>query len=443
VVALLAGVAVTVLSLTVEARLPPGGLMNDCLAVILGGGRGTRLFPLTHERSKPAVPIAGKYRLIDIPISNCLNSDLRRIFVLTQYNSESLNKHISLTYKFDVFTDAFVSILAAEQTEESADWFQGTADAVRQTRRHLAGHRSSEVLILSGDQLFQMDFRTLQETHRKSGADATLGVIPVARENTSAFGILKMDDTGRITHFEEKPGADRLDALESEIPGRGRGFLASMGIYMFKREALESALADASLVDFGRHVIPKAIDSSRVQAHVFEGYWEDVGTIASYFEANLELTKPIPSFDFYDALRPVYTRPRFLPATKVEGCTLREAVVSEGCILMGAEIERSIIGIRSRIGKGTRLRDTLVLGADDYETVAEIERALQRGLPPLGIGEDTVIQRAIIDKNARIGRGVRIVNEARVQQADGEGYFIRDGIVLVTKGGVIRDGTVI
>jgi glucose-1-phosphate adenylyltransferase len=417
--------------------------MNDCLAVILGGGRGTRLFPLTHERSKPAVPIGGKYRLIDIPISNCLNSDLRRIFVLTQYNSESLNKHISLTYKFDVFTDAFVSILAAEQTEESADWFQGTADAVRQTRRHLLGHRSSEVLILSGDQLFQMDFRALQETHRKSGADATLAVIPVARDQTAGFGILKVDGTGRVVHFEEKPGAHRLDDLESEIPGRGRGFLASMGIYMFRREALESAIADASLVDFGRHVIPKAISSMRVQSYVFEGYWEDVGTIKSYFEANLELTKPIPPFDFFDAARPVYTHPRFLPATKIAGCTLRDAVVSEGCILMGAEIERSIIGIRSRIGKGTRLRDTLVLGADDYETVAEIGRAQQRGLPPLGIGDEAVIERAIIDKNARVGRGVRITSQAGAPDADGEGYFIRDGIVLVPKGGVLRDGTVI
>jgi glucose-1-phosphate adenylyltransferase len=417
--------------------------MNDCLAVILGGGRGTRLFPLTHERSKPAVPIAGKYRLIDIPISNCLNSGLRRMFVLTQYNSESLNKHISLTYKFDVFTDAFVSILAAEQTEESADWFQGTADAVRQVRRHLAAHRSRDVLILSGDQLFQMDFRALREEHQRSGADATLGVIPVARDNTAAFGILKVDGAGRIVHFEEKPGPHRLDDLESDLPGGGRGFMASMGIYMFRREALEGALADTSLVDFGRHVIPKAITTSKVQAHVFEGYWEDVGTIASYFQANLELTRPIPPFDFYDALRPVYTRPRFLPATKVEGCTLREAVVSEGCIVMAADIEQSVIGIRSRIGRGTRLRQTLVLGADDYESVAEIERAERRGLPPLGIGEDCVIERAIIDKNARIGRGVRIQNQAGVQEADGEGYYVRDGIVLVPKGGVLRDGTVI
>ena len=417
--------------------------MNECLAVILGGGRGTRLFPLTLERSKPAVPIAGKYRLIDIPISNCLNSDLRRIFVLTQYNSESLNKHISLTYKFDVFSDAFVSLLAAEQTEESASWFQGTADAVRQNHRHLSAHRSREILILSGDQLFQMDFRALQETHRHHAADATLAVLPVAREQTAGFGILKVDGHGRIVHFEEKPLPHRLDDLESEIPGYGRGFLASMGIYMFRREALEGALGDAALVDFGRHVIPKAIASMNVQAHVFEGYWEDVGTIASYFQANLELTRPVPPFDFYDVLRPVYTHPRFLPATKIEGCTLRAAVVSEGCIVMGAEIERSVIGIRSRIGQGARLRETLVLGADRYESIEEIEQDRERGLPPVGIGAESVIERAIVDKNARIGRGVRIVNQAGAQSADGDCYYIREGIVVVPKGAVIPDDKVI
>ncbi len=417
--------------------------MNECLAVILGGGRGTRLFPLTLERSKPAVPIAGKYRLIDIPISNCLNSHLRRIFVLTQYNSESLNKHISLTYKFDVFSDAFVSLLAAEQTEEHANWFQGTADAVRQNRRHLAAHRSRDVLILSGDQLYQMDFRALQATHHHHAADATVAVLPVTREQTAGFGILKVDAHGRIVHFEEKPRADRLDDLESEIPGYGRGFLASMGIYLFRREALEGALADPALVDFGRHLIPKAIGSMLVQAHVFEGYWEDVGTIASYFQANLELTKPVPAFDFYDVLRPVYTHPRFLPATKIEGCTLRASVVSEGSIVMGAEIESSVIGIRSRIGQGARLRDTLMLGADRFDSLEEMERDRERGHPPVGIGAEAVIERAIIDKNARIGRGVRIVNQAGARDADGDGYYVRDGIVVVAKGAVIPDGTVI
>jgi glucose-1-phosphate adenylyltransferase len=417
--------------------------MNDCIAVILAGGRGSRLFPLTQKRSKPAVPIAGKYRLIDIPISNCLNSGLRRMFVLTQYNSESLNKHISQTYKFDVFTDAFVTILAAEQTEDSPEWFQGTADAVRQNLRHLRGQRARDVLILSGDQLFQMDFRRLQETHRTSSADATVAVIPVSREKASSFGILKIDGEGRIVEFEEKPPPERLEALESNIPGYGRGFLASMGIYMFGREVLERALSGSDLADFGRHVIPRAIGEIRVQAHLFRGYWEDVGTIASYFQANMELTKPIPPFDFYDVQRPVYTNPRFLPATKVEGCTLRAALVSEGCILMGAEIERSVVGIRSRVGAGTCIRDTLIVGADYYETLEDIDRARSRGLPPVGIGGDSVIERAIVDKNARIGRGVRILSQTGAQDANGAGWYVRDGIVIVPKNGVIPDDTVI
>ncbi len=417
--------------------------MHDCLAVILGGGRGTRLFPLTRERSKPAVPIAGKYRLIDIPLSNCINSDLRRIFVLTQYNSESLNNHVGQTYKFDAFSRGFVTILAAEQTDEGGEWFQGTADAVRQSMRHLKSHSSREVLILSGDQLYQMDFRTLRDTHRNARAQVTVGVIPVAREQTSAFGILKMDPQGRIVHFEEKPGPERLHDLESDIPGHGRGFLASMGIYLFERDFLEKCISDPALVDFGRHIIPQAIGTSQVQAHVFRGYWEDVGTIASYFDAGLQLTQSIPPFDFHDASRPIFSRPRFLPATRIEGCTLSAALVAEGCILMGAEIQRCVIGIRSRIGQGTRMKDSLMLGADFYESLEDIEHASSRGVPPVGIGAESVVQHAIIDKNARVGRGVRILNEARKEQADGPGYYIREGIVIVPKGAAIPDGTVI
>ena len=417
--------------------------MNDALAIILGGGRGTRLFPLTHERAKPAVPIAGKYRLIDIPISNCINSNLRRIFVVTQYNSESLNKHVALTYNFDNFSPGFVTILAAEQTEERADWFQGTADAVRQIRRHARAHPSREVLILSGDQLYQMDFRKMRDEHRQSKADATVGVIPVPAEQTSEFGILKVDRDGRIVHFEEKPGPDRLGDLESEIPGHGKAYLASMGIYMFGRDTLQTAIEDPKLVDFGRHVIPRAIGEMRVQAHFFQGYWEDVGTIAAYYQANLDLCESVPPFDFHDATRPVYTHPRFLPSTKIEDCTLRSALVSDGCILMGAEIERSVIGIRSRIGHGTHIRESLILGADFYESIDEIERAEGRGAPPVGIGRDCVIERAIVDKNARVGRGVRIVNEAGHQEADGDGYYVRDGIVFIPKEGVVPDGTVI
>jgi glucose-1-phosphate adenylyltransferase len=417
--------------------------MRDCLAVILGGGRGTRLFPLTRERSKPAVPLAGKYRLIDIPISNCINSELKRIFVLSQYNSESLNNHVGQTYKFDAFTQGFVTILAAEQTDEGGEWFQGTADAVRQSMRHLKSHPSKEVLILGGDQLYQMDFRALTDTHRNNRAQVTVGVIPVAREQTSGFGILKVDARGRIVHFEEKPGPERLDDLESDIPGYGRGFLASMGIYLFERDYLEKVVTDPSLVDFGRHVIPAAIGTAQVQAHVFKGYWEDVGTIGSYYEAGLALTNSIPPFDFHDARRPIYTHARFLPATRIEGGTLQSAVVSEGSILMGAEISRAIIGIRSRIGAGTRVKDTLVLGADFYESLEQIDRAHAQGQPPIGIGSDCVIQRAIIDKNARIGRGVKILNEAAVENADGKDWFIREGIVIIPKGACIPDGTVI
>jgi len=417
--------------------------MNDCLAVILGGGRGSRLFPLTQKRSKPAVPIAGKYRLIDIPISNCLNSGLRRIFVLTQYNSQSLNSHVAQTYKFDVFTDGFVTVLAAEQTDENPSWFQGTADAVRQVQNHLRGHRAREVLVLSVDQLYQMDYVALRNTHRSSHADATVAVIPVAREQAHAFGIVKLDSTGRIVHFEEKPGDDRLEDLESDLPGGGRGWLASMGIYLFGREGLERSLADPALVDFGRHVIPKAIKETRVQAHLFRGYWEDVGTIGSYFEANLALTGRIPPFDFYDAAHPVYTTSLFLPTSKIEGCMMKETLISDGCIIMAAEIERSVIGIRARIGQGARLKDVLMLGADFHETLQEIQDAHARGVPPLGIGEGSLVERAIVDKNARIGRGVRITNTNRPQEADGFGHYIRDGIVIVPKGAIVPDGTVI
>jgi glucose-1-phosphate adenylyltransferase len=417
--------------------------MNDVLGVILGGGRGSRLFPLTKQRSKPAVPIAGKYRLIDIPISNCLNSNLRRMFVLTQYNSESLNKHVTQTYKFDVFSSAFVSVLAAEQTEESPDWVQGTADAVRQSLLHLRQHRSRDVLILSGDQLYQMDYRKMMETHRRHVADATVAVTPVQAEQAGSFGILKVNRQGRITHFEEKPKPDRLPDLVSEVPGLGQAYLASMGLYLFTRDALERSLREPALIDFGKDVIPRALHEMRVHAHPFRGYWEDVGTIRSYFEANLALTEAIPPFDFYEASRPIFTNPRFLPATKVESCAVRRALISEGCILVGAEVERAVVGIRSRIGRGAQVRNSLVLGADFYETVEEMDRAQASGLPPLGIGSDAVVENAIVDKNARIGRGVRITNHAGEGERDGNGFHIRDGIVVIPKDAVIPDGTVI
>jgi glucose-1-phosphate adenylyltransferase len=417
--------------------------MDDVLAIILGGGRGTRLFPLTLRRSKPAVPIGGKYRLIDIPISNCLNSNLRRIFVLTQFNSESLNRHLSLTYKFDIFSSGFVSVVAAEQTEDGDHWFQGTADAVRQSLRHMRRTSAKDILILSGDQLYQMDYRQMLRTHRENKADATVGVIPVAADQASQFGILQMDPSGRIVHFDEKPPAARLPGLVSTIPGVGQGYLASMGIYIFSREALEGSLSDPQLVDFGRHVIPDAVPRMRVQAHVHQGYWEDVGTIQSYFLANLALCDPIPPFDFYDAAHPIYTNPRFLPASKVANCTIKNALISEGCIMQGAHIDRAVVGIRSRIGAGTQIRSSLLIGADHYENLSQIEASHTKGIPPIGIGAESVIENAIVDKNARIGRGVKIVNAAGTKEKDGNGYFIREGIVIVAKNGVIPDGSVI
>jgi glucose-1-phosphate adenylyltransferase len=417
--------------------------MDDVLAIILGGGRGTRLFPLTLKRSKPAVPIGGKYRLIDIPISNCLNANLRRIFVLTQFNSESLNKHVAMTYKFDVFSSGFVTVLAAEQTEEGGNWFQGTADAVRQSLRHMRRTGARDMLILSGDQLYSMDFRQMLHTHRSSNADATVAVIPVAEDQTSGFGILKMDDSGRIVHFDEKPPRERLPGLVSALPAGGHGYLASMGIYIFKREVLEEAVRNPQLVDFGRHVIPDAVPRQRVQAHVYQGYWEDVGTIRSYFQANLALCDSIPPFDFYDAARPVYTHPRFLPASKLDGCNIRSALVSEGCIIHEADVDRAVIGIRSRIGARAKIRNSLLIGADFYETLDEMRATEARGVPPVGIGEGSIVENAIVDKNARIGRNVRIVNEAGVQEHDGNGYFIREGIVVVPKNGVIPDDRVI
>jgi glucose-1-phosphate adenylyltransferase len=417
--------------------------MEDALAIILGGGRGTRMFPLTLKRSKPAVPIGGKYRLIDIPISNCLNSNLRQIFVLTQFNSESLNKHIGQTYKFDIFSSGFVSVLAAEQTDEGGDWFQGTADAVRQSLRHMHRTPGRDALILSGDHLYQMDYREMLRTHRDSGADATVAVIPVAEDQTAGFGILKMDGSGRIVHFDEKPPRDRLPGLRSDLPGQGSAYLASMGIYIFKRNVLEKVLANPQLVDFGRHVLPDALGRMHVQAHLFRGYWEDVGTIASYFQANLALCEPIPPFDFFDADHPVYTHPRFLPASKIERSNIHNALICEGCVMSGAEIDRAVIGIRSRIGASVRIRNSLIVGADYYETLDEIRESESRRIPPVGIGSESIIQNAIIDKNARIGRGVRILNEAGVREKDGEGYYIRDGIVIVPKNGVLPDGMVI
>jgi glucose-1-phosphate adenylyltransferase len=418
--------------------------MSNVVAVVLGGGKGTRLFPLTLHRSKPAVPIGGKYRLIDVPVSNCLHSGIRRIFVLTQYQSESLNKHISNTYKFDIFSSGFVTVVAAEQTEERSDWFQGTADAVRQSMRHLNAESWDDLAILSGDQLYRIDFRQMLESHRASRADATIAMKPVPAEQTSALGIMRVDADRRIVAFDEKPPADRLPGLASSVPGhREPVYLASMGIYLFRRRALVEALANTGHVDFGRHIIPAAFPRMRVQAHVHDGYWEDVGTIGSYFEANLSLTDQRPAFNFYDPSCPIYTHPRFLPATKIQACDVSDSLISEGCFIERARLERVVVGIRSRIASGARIRRSLLLGADTYETLEDMERAAADGLPPIGIGEEAVIENAIVDKNARVGRGVRILNERGERDRDASNYHIRDGVVVIPKGAVVPDGTVI
>jgi glucose-1-phosphate adenylyltransferase len=418
--------------------------MHDAIAVILGGGRGSRLFPLTLSRSKPAVPIGGKYRIIDVPVSNCLHSEIRRIYVLTQYQSESLNKHIASTYKFDIFSSGFVAVIAAEQTEERSDWFQGTADAVRRSMRHVGTEQWDDIVILSGDQLYRMDFRDMLRIHRESGADATIAMKNVPPEQTPGFGIMRVDKSGRIVHFDEKPPAARLADLESWLPGRKEpAYLASMGIYIFRRSALEEALSNREHDDFGRHVIPAAVPRLRVQAYVHDGYWEDVGTIGSYFEANMALTSSRPPFNFWDAQKPIYTHPRFLPATKVHSCQITESLISEGSFIDKAHIERSLIGIRTRVADGAHIRHSLILGADLYESAEEIGRSEREGRPPIGIGSGSVIENAIVDKNARVGRGVRILNEKGERERDAAAYYIRDGIVVIPKNAVIPDGTVI
>jgi glucose-1-phosphate adenylyltransferase len=420
--------------------------MDDVIALILGGGRGTRLFPLTQHRSKPAVPIGGNYRLIDVAISNCLHAGIRKIFVLTQYQSESLNKHIGSTYKFDMFSSGFVEVLAAEQTENGSDWFQGTADAVRQCLKHVLREPFTDMAILGGDMLYRMDYRQMLRVHRESKADATVAIKPVPAEQTSGFGIMKTAEDGRIVHFEEKPSADRLPHLVSPLANPDGGhldaYLASMGIYIFGRQALVEAVSTGHK-DFGRHVIPAMLSRLRVQSYTFDGYWEDVGTIRSYYDANIALTAKQPQFSFYDARFPIFTHPRLLAPTNMQACTVHESLVADGCFIEGAQIESSVIGIRSRIASGVKIRRSLILGADSYQTTDEIAHALTSGKPPMGIGAGSVIDGAIVDKDARIGRNVRIVNEARVQEHDGANYFVREGLVIVPKGAVIPDGTVI
>ncbi len=416
--------------------------------MVLGGGAGTRLFPLTKDRAKPAVPLGGKYRLVDIPISNCLNSDLRRIFVLTQFNSSSLHRHIQESYRFDAFSQGFVEILAAQQRTDREQWYQGTADAVRQNLLHLNDYPHRLVLILSGDQLYRMNVRSLIERHVATGAEVTVATTPVRPEAARAFGIMQMAPDGRITRFVEKPSdPEVLASLRvdwSQVPGLDEpvdpeALPASMGIYVFEGSVLEEALA-GSEADFGKHVIPKMIATHRVQAFQHTGYWEDIGTIRSFYEANLDLCAPLPKFNFYDATAPIFTHARFLPATKVIKSRVELALIADGCIINDAIIQHSLVGVRSRIEAGAEIHDSLIMGADYYETP---ERTSPPGAPPIGVGQGTRIQRAIVDKNARIGEDVRISPAGKPSHLDGPNFYIRDGLVVIPKGAVVMSGTTI
>jgi glucose-1-phosphate adenylyltransferase len=417
--------------------------MDDVMAVVLGGGRGSRLFPLTQFRSKPAVPIGASYRLVDVAVSNCIHANARRIFVITQYQSESLNRHIGNTYKFDAFASGFIDLLAAEQTDSrDGDWFRGTADAVRKCMKHIGRESWNALVILSGDQLYRMNLNEMLRVHYESKAAVTVAMKAVPEEQTSAFGIMKVDEKGRVVHFDEKPPKARLAGLASPLQdGQGSGYLASMGIYVFERRAIEAALENLENIDFGKHVLPSMLSTSRVQAYFYRGYWEDVGTVRSYFDANLALTRPEPEFNFYHPRYPIYTQRPFLAPSRFHGCRIVNALVADGCVVDRSEIESAVIGVRSRIGRGVHIRQSLVLGADEYQTVLEGEPSRGDQRPPLGIGENTWIENAIIDKNSRIGRNVSIRNQRGLVDYDGDSYYVRDGIVIVPKGATIADGT--
>ncbi len=429
--------------------------MKRVLAIILGGGAGTRLYPLTQLRAKPAVPLAGKYRLIDIPVSNCINSGIYKLYVLTQFNSASLNRHIARAYNFSGFTDGFVEVLAAQQTPENPSWFQGTADAVRQYLWLLQEWDVDEYLILSGDHLYRMDYCQFVEHHRKTKADITLSVVPIGEKSASSFGLMKIDDSGRVIAFSEKPKGDALKKMQVDTTvlgltpqqAKASPYIASMGIYVFKKEALKTLLEhNLNQTDFGKEIIPASAQDYNVQAYLFNDYWEDIGTIEAFYEANLALTQqPEPPFSFYDEKAPIYTRARYLPPTKLLDSHVTESIIGEGCILKNCRINHSVLGVRSLIDAGCVIEDTLIMGADFYEPFAEGQFDVQTDRIPLGIGADTTIRRAIIDKNTRIGRNVQIINKDRVEEGDREqqGFFIRSGIVVVSKNAVIPDGTVI
>nr|WP_199292337.1 MULTISPECIES: glucose-1-phosphate adenylyltransferase [unclassified Coleofasciculus] len=429
--------------------------VKKVLSIILGGGAGTRLYPLTKLRAKPAVPLAGKYRLIDIPVSNCINSEIYKIYVLTQFNSASLNRHIARAYSFAGFTEGFVEVLAAQQTPENPNWFQGTADAVRQYLWLLDEWDVDEYLILSGDHLYRMDYRQFVQRHRDTNADITLSVVPMDERRASDFGLMKIDDTGRVIDFSEKPKGDALKEMQVDTTTLGLSaeqakknpYIASMGIYVFKKDVLMHLLqTNQERTDFGKEIIPASAQDYNVQAYLFNDYWEDIGTMESFYEANLALTRqPQPPFSFYDEDAPIYTRARYLPPSKLLDCQITESIIGEGCILKECRIEHSVLGVRSRIESGSLIEDSLVMGADLYQPFAERQAHCEDGKVPLGIGSDTRIRRAIIDKNAHIGCNVQIINKDRVEEAnrESEGFYIRSGIVVVLKNAVIPDGTVI
>ena len=418
---------------------------NKVLSIILGGGQGSRLFPLTEKRSKPAVPIAGKYRLVDIPISNCINSGIKRMFVLTQFNSASLNRHIKNTYHFSFFSNAFVDVLAAEQTIGSSDWFQGTADAVRQSMHHFMSHEFEYALILSGDQLYQMDYDLMLKEHIKSKAKISIATIPVNAKDATSFGILKSNDKNVITSFIEKPDAELLPDWTSDVSDQmksdGRHYLASMGIYIFNRDLLVELMSNPNTNDFGKEIIPQNIDKHKTLSYQFEGYWTDIGNIDSFFEANLGLTDDIPKFDLFSNKNRIYTHARILPTTKISGTTLNSSVIADGCIISAAKIEKSVIGVRSRIGDESTVIKTYMMGSDYYETLQEIENNSIDIL--MGIGQRCFIKNAIIDKNCRIGDDVRINGGPHLEEVETDTYCVREGIVVIKKGAVIPRGFVI
>lgn len=423
-------------------------MTDKVLGVILGGGQGSRLSPLTLTRSKPAVPIAGKYRLVDIPISNCLNSGIHRMFVLTQFNSASLNKHIKNTYHFSHFSKAFVDILAAEQTPDNPAWFQGTADAVRQCMHHFVSHEFDYILILSGDQLYQMDFKDMLKAHIDAEAEISIATIPVTAKDAPDFGIMKTDEQSFITSFIEKPKSDLLPDWTSdtgeEMQHIGKHFLASMGIYIFNRDVLIKMLNEnPEEKDFGKEIIPRALENNHVLSYQYEGYWTDIGNISSFFEANLELTDDLPQFNMFDTSHTIFTRARMLPPSKISGTTLEKAIIAEGCIIQASRVEHSVLGIRARIGRGTTIANCYVMGSDRYQTLDEINEANSAGIPLLGIGDRCYINNAIIDKNTKIGNDVRINGGTHLAEGDYGFYVVKDGIVVVKKGAVVPNGTVI